>query len=230
MSKSSAVALTLVALLGSFARPCYAAEDDKAAAKAHFATATRFYDVREYGKALEEYKAAYMAKPDPAFLYNVGQCYRRLGRNTEALDFFHQFLRKAPASDPNRAQVEARIREIESEGGNNANASGASVVAPAPPPYAPAPAPAPASAPIQPNAAPLPNVNPPVAPPAGVDLTAPTPARNDSAKKPIYGTWWFWTGMAAAVAAGTVTAVILSSTGGGTNIPHTTLGSQPVLP
>jgi hypothetical protein len=69
-----------VVLLAAFVPPAFAgeagkgADPAKAAALAHFETARRQFDVREYGKALEEYKAAYVAKPDPAFLFNIGQC------------------------------------------------------------------------------------------------------------------------------------------------------------
>jgi len=87
--------------------------EDKATAKTHYEIGTRLYEVREYGKALEEYKAAYVAKPDPAFLFNIGQCLRKLDRNPEAVDFFQQYLRKTPPDDPNRAQAEARIRNIQ---------------------------------------------------------------------------------------------------------------------
>jgi hypothetical protein len=38
------------------------ADGDKVAANAHFEAATRLYDIHEYAKALEEYKAAYLAK------------------------------------------------------------------------------------------------------------------------------------------------------------------------
>ncbi len=68
-------AAIFVALCGARAVPGHAAEGEKAAAKAHYETATRLYDVREYAKALEVYKAAYLAKPDPAFLFN--RCSRK---------------------------------------------------------------------------------------------------------------------------------------------------------
>ena len=68
--------------------PAWGAEGDKAEAMAHFEAANRLYDIHEYAKALEEYKAAYLAKPDPAFLFNVGQCYRKLGKFDQALEFY----------------------------------------------------------------------------------------------------------------------------------------------
>ena len=105
------VFLALLAL--SLAFPHLAHADDKATARAHYETAARLYDVGEYEKALAEFKAAYVAKDDPAFLFNIGQCYRKLGQEAEALNFFRRYLKKAPADDPNRAQVEARYRDTE---------------------------------------------------------------------------------------------------------------------
>ena len=74
-----------LAIIGSLlAMPLAAAGESarsdpaKATALAHFETAKRLFEVHEYGKALEEYKAAYVAKPDPAFLFNIGQCHRKL--------------------------------------------------------------------------------------------------------------------------------------------------------
>lgn len=246
--------------------PARAAEGDKAVARAHYETATRMYEVREYGEALKEYKAAYIAKPDPAFLFNIGQCYRKMDKDVEALDFFEQYLKKAAPDDPNRAQVEARIRNIkagrtsaydpfeEQDGAKRPRspedeASQLAPERPAPPAWqpplaAPRPAPlvAPASAPgavppVQPTAV---EAAPPVffapgsaplAQPAGVELAATAAANEEThGSSPFYKTWWFWTGVGAAVVAGTVTAVLLSSRGGGgTEIPETTLGSRPVL-
>src|ERR1039457_5794576 len=96
----------IVAVCGAVSSRALCAENDKVVARAHYETATRIYDLREYAKALDEYKAAYLAKPDPAFLFNVGQCYRRLGKFDQALDFYREYLKKAPPDDPNRPNVE----------------------------------------------------------------------------------------------------------------------------
>jgi tetratricopeptide (TPR) repeat protein len=89
----------------SLAFPYLAHADDKATARARYETATRLYDVGEYEKALAEFKAAYVAKDDPAFLFNIGQCYRKLGQETEALNFFRRYLKKAPPDDPRLLDV-----------------------------------------------------------------------------------------------------------------------------
>ncbi len=237
----------------AIASPALAGDGDKAAARAHYETASRMFEVREYGEALKEFKAAYIAKPDPAFLFNIGQCYRKMNQNEQALDFFQQYLKKAAPDDPNRAQVEARVRNIkagltpdqdpfEQPGARRPAAPVTQPPAsPLPPVWQPAPAaaapvPAPAPAwPAPPAAAPPPAQPPAFAPteaqPAGLNLTSQPAAPATADASPFYTTWWFWTGVGAVVAAGTVTAVVLASRGGGgTNVPATTLGSQPVLP
>lgn len=220
----------IVALCGAPALRGQAATTDKVESKAHYESATRLYDVREYDKALEEYKAAYLAKPDPAFLFNIGQCYRKLGKNPEALDFFRQYLKKAPAEDPNRAQVEARILELEGERATTPDTSRTAATGGAASPPSPAVAPPPQPSPTQATAFPA-GPNPPAGQPAGVDLTASAPASNEGTSKPIYRTWWFWTGVGVAVAAGAATAIVLSSRGGGSNVPDgLSLGSAGVLP
>jgi len=80
----------------------------------HFSRGTRLYEVGEYRQAIEEFKAAHLAKPDPAFLYNIGQCHRQLGENEQAVTLYKRFLAGSPNA-PNRAEVEARVAEMESQ-------------------------------------------------------------------------------------------------------------------
>jgi tetratricopeptide (TPR) repeat protein len=141
----------LVVSLGVWGQSARAGDSNKVNARAHYETATRLYEIREYDKALLEYKSAYLAHPDPAFLFNIGQCYRKLGQNGEALSFFQQYLKKAPPDDPNRRQVEARIRDIEAETKTKAQVAPAlSPPTPAlnPPPAAPATMPASSPGPL----------------------------------------------------------------------------------
>jgi len=55
------------ALACEFGQPAQGGEGNKATAKAHYEKGTRLYEIREYDKALLEYKSAYLAQPDPAF-------------------------------------------------------------------------------------------------------------------------------------------------------------------
>ena len=109
----------LVAHMQPAARPPTAAEDKAASAdlmasaKQHTKQGTAFYNLDRQADALAEYEAAYLAVPDPALLFNIAQCHRKLGHDKEALAFYKTYLRNAPRA-ANRADVEKRIQEIES--------------------------------------------------------------------------------------------------------------------
>src|SRR3954447_1579318 len=87
---------------------------DAAGARAHFDKGRTFFEVDEYRKAIAEFKAAHIEKPDPAFLYNIAECHRRLGEVPEALQFYRRFLATAPAGDTTRSFVEQRIADLQS--------------------------------------------------------------------------------------------------------------------
>ncbi len=222
-----------IACLG-FASP--ARGDDKFSAKAHYESATRLYDVHEYEAALKEYKAGYLTKPDPSFLFSIGQCYKKLGQAEQAREFFREYLKKAATNDPNRAQAEARIREIDSHDAVSPatpEASGTesrSVLTPTDVP--PGDDPAARATSSQSTALPF-SAAPAVTPgaePAGLDLSASAASTPNNSQPAFYRTWWFWTGVGTAVVAGTVTAIVLSrGGGGGPNAPATTLGTRTVL-
>ncbi len=89
-------------------------DDDAEAARAHFSRGTRFYDVGDYHQALDEFKAAHLAKPDAAFLYNIAQCHRQMGEIDQAIVLYKRYLNASPKA-PNRSEVEKRIAELESE-------------------------------------------------------------------------------------------------------------------
>jgi hypothetical protein len=63
-----------------------------------------------------------------------------------------------------------------------------------------------------------------------LDLSAQPPLMGQpSEARPIYKTWWFWTG-ATVVVAGAVTTAVLLTGKGGSNVPETPLGNHGVLP
>jgi len=252
--------LAVVVMCAGLAAPALGADTDKAIAKAHFEAATRLYDIHEYAKALEEYKAAYLAKPDPAFLFNVGQCYRKLGKFDQALEFYREYLKKAAPDDPNRPNVEARMRNTDNSDIFENDAPPRPTAPPAqPPPVQPQALPV-QQAPTLPEAQqvaeprnsgpmqtplfgagptvpteqpqqtpPEPAFPPTYAKPASLDLNAVTPAGQVIPSAPFYKTWWFWTGIGAAVVAGTVAAVVISKRGSSGNTANTALGTQGVF-
>ena len=98
-----------VGLLGTAAQ---AAPPDAAVVEArkHFEDGTKAFNLGEFDRAIAEYKAAYNAKPDPVFLYNIAQSYRLSNDLSQALFFYRSFLRNQP-NTPNRKEIEERIRE-----------------------------------------------------------------------------------------------------------------------
>jgi len=83
-----------------------------ASAREHFNQGNRHHELGHYQEALNEFEAAYMAVPDPVFLFNIAQCHRKMGHDKEAVDFYKSYLRNAPNA-PNRADVQKRIQELE---------------------------------------------------------------------------------------------------------------------
>jgi tetratricopeptide (TPR) repeat protein len=88
------------------------ARADAAQARAHFDRGRALFEVDEYRKAIGEFKAAHIEKPDAAFLYNIAECHRRLGELPEALQFYRRFLATAPADDKTRSVVEQRVADL----------------------------------------------------------------------------------------------------------------------
>jgi len=172
-------------------------ESQLAVAKQHYAAATKFYDLAEYEGALREFKEAYRAIEDPAFLFNIAQCHRKLGHTQDAITFYRNYLRRAPQA-ANRAEVERRIAELE---------------------RAPA-----ARPPGPPTGDATPDADAQVAP-LVLDLPAPTPttprqpeqtlvvapAPAAAPETPFYRRGWFWV-VTGAVIAGAATTIIVLST------------------
>src|SRR5690606_16263736 len=65
-----------------------------AKAREHFVRGNRLYRIREFAKAVDEYKAGSLAQPVTVFLYNLGQCHRQLGKHKEALWYYEMFLKR----------------------------------------------------------------------------------------------------------------------------------------
>jgi tetratricopeptide (TPR) repeat protein len=185
------------------------ARADQARARIHFEKGKTFFEVDEYDKAIVEFKAAHVEKADPAFLFNIAECYRHLGEPREALVFYRRFLSLSPANDRSRPIVERRIAELQ-----------------AAPDQTPAartePAPEPARAPI-----PVPLAAPPVVESSTlVAQTGPGPDRSEGSK-PFYARGWFIVTVGLVVVAGAVGFWTLSR---GSDPPETPLGNQRGFP
>jgi tetratricopeptide (TPR) repeat protein len=80
-------------------------------AKEKFLTAEKEYKAGRYGNALGEYYEAFVLSGEPLLLYNMGQCYRNLGRYAEAVDTYKDFVERAPET-PFTPKAEKWITEL----------------------------------------------------------------------------------------------------------------------
>lgn len=90
------------------------AESEPEAAKRHFREGTSHYDLGDFQQAIDSYKAGYRIKPDPVFLYNIGQAHRMRKEFDQALTAYKAYLRNRPNA-PNRADVETKIADMRAE-------------------------------------------------------------------------------------------------------------------
>jgi hypothetical protein len=196
------------------------ARADGARARAHFEKGKSYFQLSEYRKALEEFKAAHVEKPDAAYLYNIAECHRNLGEPREAAVFYQRFLKLAPPDSPMRSSAEKQLAELQAPPPAAAGAPAAGpAVAPPPAPTAPAPVAPPA---------PVPPVAPPPAPAASSGAPALLTASPAApAPTPVYERPWFLTVVGAAVIGGALGVWALASRGGGA--PQTTLGNQGIF-
>lgn len=232
-------ALIPIVLLGLVAAPASA---DPAKARAHFDLGKRYFEVDEYGKAIAEFKAAHVEEPDPAFLYNIAECYRHMGETKEALVFYRRFLALSPANSPSRPSVEKRVAALQAamRGAEDAPAAPATAGTPAPK-LSPAPAgstPA-GTAPTETRAPAATTGAAPVtlamAPPASTTAPPAVELRDQASaapttdtSRPFYKKPWFYIVVGGALVAGTVGAFALAS-GKTESPPSTPLGNQPAF-
>jgi hypothetical protein len=179
-------AVLAVSFLTAFAPPARADEAQTQRAKELFQQGTTLFNVGDFDKAIEAWQQGYKERPDPGFLYNIGQAYRLKGDAAKAIFFYRGYLRNSPKA-ANRADVEAKIVALQKgvdehpAGTPPATTPPATTSPPAvttAPPKAPPPAPRPAPV-VAPRPAPAPTratTSPPpvAAPPLAVG--APPPA------------------------------------------------------
>ena len=219
-----AFVLSLIAVV-SLARPAAAAPptpEDKAKAREHYQKGLTHYDIKEFPEALAEFKNAYRIVQDPAFLFNIAQCYRKLGQDAEALDYYRNYVRRFPTA-PNRAEVDRRIQEIERE----QEAKSLVGVQPPSPPSETKPDTHPPNNNAGTKTSPITPITPPptsgsttgTAPPplAANNNTTPTnttptivatPQGGATESSPFYTRWWFWTAVGAVVVGAVVVGAI----------------------
>lgn len=97
-----------------------------AAARSHYEKGRAAYQRGDFEQAVAAFLAAHELDPAPILLFNVAQSYWKKGEPGPAARHYRRYLEADPTAS-NRAQVEARIRELET------------THKPSPPPKPPAP-------------------------------------------------------------------------------------------
>jgi hypothetical protein len=70
------------------------------------------FNLGQWDKAIEAWQKGYKAKPDPVFLYNIAQAYRKKGEFEQAVFFYKSFLHNT-SNAPNREEVVGWIDQLE---------------------------------------------------------------------------------------------------------------------
>ena len=106
-----ALAWLLAAAPAAVAQPT--GGDAKTRASALTRDGARAYQANDFASALLRFQEAYAVFPSPRLLFNLGQCYGRVGRYVEATESFKRFLAtagNAPASA--RAEAERSLEQM----------------------------------------------------------------------------------------------------------------------
>lgn len=160
---------------------------DDAVARGLFQAGKAAYEAGKYEDALTFFEQAHARSGRPQLLFNIGQAAERLRRDEKALEVFRAYLTQVPDA-PNRADVEARIKQLEQW-----------VTSKEPAPVAPiVTAPTPAETAEQ--------------APATTSPEDPAFTEGDRAQQsePVTSKWWFWTGIGAVVVGGTAAALAVA--------------------
>lgn len=91
------------------------AKPKNATAREHLSQGNKLYRLREFEKAIDEYKAGALREDAHVFLYNLGQCYRQLGKYEDAIWHYERFLSRAAPTGDLKAAVDDFVRQMKGE-------------------------------------------------------------------------------------------------------------------
>jgi tetratricopeptide (TPR) repeat protein len=115
MGLRSVVLLVLRVLLLVLVLPvAVLAQDRVEIARQRFVEGTTHYQAGRLDDALRCFLEAWRNAPGPELAYNVARTYERMGDAQHGIEFYRNYLRTAAPDAADRAQVEARIAELES--------------------------------------------------------------------------------------------------------------------
>lgn len=106
--------------LGLFEPPAWA--DDPAltapkdpAARQHYTQGNRLYRIRKFEEAVAEYQAGALIELAPVFDYNLGQCYRQLGKYADAIWHYERFIKNGAPAAELQAVVSGFLQQMRAE-------------------------------------------------------------------------------------------------------------------
>ncbi|MEZ4361511.1 MAG: hypothetical protein R3B48_15095 [Kofleriaceae bacterium] len=85
------------------------------AAQDHLARGNKLYTLREFKRAIEEYKAGALLEDAPVFQYNLAQAYRLSGHYKEALWHYDRFVKRTAPTGALREAIAQFIEELNRE-------------------------------------------------------------------------------------------------------------------
>lgn len=113
--RPSLIVILLLSILAPTAQADDSAMPADANALAHYTQGNRLYRLRKFDDAIAEYQAGAMIESASVFDYNLGQCYRQLGKYTEAIWHYERFLRNGPPDKERRALVTGFLSQMRAE-------------------------------------------------------------------------------------------------------------------
>jgi tetratricopeptide (TPR) repeat protein len=82
------------------------------AAQAHYEAGSVYFEVGQTQRAIVEFRAAQHDDDRPAFDYNIGLCFEKLGDAARAVDAYRRFLSRQPDS-PQKQTIEQKVVELD---------------------------------------------------------------------------------------------------------------------
>lgn len=105
-------ALLLLALSG-FAGGAKPDEAKRAQARLEYDAGLKHYNLRDFDKALDKFRTAYLLVGEPALLFNIGQCERQLKKYEDARKSFQAFLRNGQPTPAQQEEVQRLIQTLD---------------------------------------------------------------------------------------------------------------------
>jgi hypothetical protein len=106
----ASAALSLPALMTNASAQTSSPNPD---AVAHFNAGTTKFQAQDYAGAIAEWKITESIETSPGLFFNMAVAYKDLGDSKNALLYYQKFLKTAPANDPDRADAQQNVKELQ---------------------------------------------------------------------------------------------------------------------